>query len=266
MSDRPPPSPHHPTSPPTHRSPCPRWSPVGYITDRRHIVHRIYRQNKRVGRTGRPVTHCQRNCRTPTLIARRVHRHRPTRPASTQHNVRVRHQPLGTAARTQCQIIRVRILQRHRQRTRRRVFVGHLVGHITNRRRVVHRIHRQNKRVGRTGRPVTHCQCNRRTPVLVARRGDHHRPVRTTATQYNVHIWHQTLGTADRTQCQIRHGRLLITQRHRQLTVAVSSLVTWLATSLIVGTSLTPPTVKTKVSVELAVPSLTVSVIVALPL
>ena len=48
--------------------------------------------------------------------------------------------------------------------------------------------------------------------------------------------------------------------------VAVSSLVCWFATSLIVGASFTAPTVNTNVSVELAVPSLTVSVIVALPL
>ena len=148
------------------RSPCPRWSDrLAHITDRRRVVHRTHRQHKRVGRTGRPVTHGERNRRTPTLIARRGHRHRPTRPAATQHNVRVRHQPLGTAARTQCQIIRVRIPQRHRQRTRRRVLVG-------------------------------------------------------------------------------RPG--------------------WL-TSLIVGASFTAFTVNTNVSVELAVPSLTVSVIVALP-
>ena len=48
--------------------------------------------------------------------------------------------------------------------------------------------------------------------------------------------------------------------------VAVSSLVDRLLTSLIVGASFTAFTVKTNVSVELAVPSLTVSVIVALPL
>ena len=48
--------------------------------------------------------------------------------------------------------------------------------------------------------------------------------------------------------------------------VAVSSVVVWSATSLIVGGSLTAVTVRTKVSLVVAVPSSTVTVIVAVPL
>jgi hypothetical protein len=47
--------------------------------------------------------------------------------------------------------------------------------------------------------------------------------------------------------------------------VAVSSFVDWAAMSLIVGASLTAVTVNTNVSVAVNVPSLTVTVIVAVP-
>jgi hypothetical protein len=47
--------------------------------------------------------------------------------------------------------------------------------------------------------------------------------------------------------------------------VAVSSFVVWAAISLIVGASLTAVTVNTNVSVAVNVPSLTVTVIVAVP-
>ncbi len=130
------------------------------------------------------------------MIGGRCNRDRPVRSVSAKDEVAVWHEGRigGRSAHQQTARARFRVTHRKANWTNRRIFRGRLVASMRDRRRrVVRRVHRQHKRVGRCRCAVADGHRDGRGAELAGPRGHRHRPVGPAATKNNIVVRDQRL-------------------------------------------------------------------------